>query len=93
MQALEENLVNIQRDLNDLLDCYYDVDFLIKKIEDDYNVWLDAVDIRREIEQKQLYDIQMTINAQILETNRTLMSFIYLNNIHINSMLKLLSSQ
>lgn len=92
MQALEENLINIQRDLDDLLDCYYDVDFLIKKMEADYNIWLDAVDVRREIEEKELYDIQMSINAQILATNQTLIHFIHLNNIHTQAMNNLIYS-
>lgn len=92
MQALEENLGAIQRDLNDLLDCSYDVDFLIKKMEDDYSDWLDAADLRLQIQYEEMYRMQMRINAEMLAKNQTLITFIHINNIHIQSMLYLMQS-
>lgn len=92
MQALEENLGAIQRDLNDLLDCTYNVDFLIKKTEDDYSEWLDAADLRLQIQYDEMYHMQMRINAEILAKNQTLILFITTNNAYIQSMQYLLQS-
>ena len=92
MQALEENLGQIQRDLNDLLDCTYDVNFLIKKLEDDYDDWLDGLDVRRAIYEEQMYRNQMYINAEILATNQTLIIYIAANNAYLQSMQYLLQS-
>jgi len=92
MQALEENLGQIQRDLNDLLDCSYDVEFLIEKIEDDYNEWLDGLDVRRAIYEEELYMNQMRINAELLAANQTLITYITANKAYVYSMQYLLQS-
>ena len=92
MQALEENLLTIQRDLNDLLDCTYDVEFLIKKLEDDYDEWLNGLDVRRAIYEEEMYRNQMIINAEILARNQTLITYIAANNAYVQSMQYLLQS-
>ena len=89
MEELEANLNKVERDLNDLLDCHYDVEFLIKKIEHDYNDWLDqvgSVDLRRAIYEEQMYILQARINAEIRLTNQRYLSFIAIHNAHIQSL-------
>lgn len=89
MQELEANLNKVERDLYDLLDCHYDVEFLINKIEDDYNDWLDLVgtiDVRRAIYEEEMYRLQSQINAEILATNQTFLWFITIQNAHIQSL-------
>ena len=89
MEELEANLNKVERDLYDLLDCHYDVEFLIKKIEDDYNDWLDLVgmvDVRRAIYEEQMYRLQSHINTEILATNQSFLCFIAIQNAHIQSL-------
>lgn len=92
MQALEENLGQIQRELYDLLDCSYNVEFLIEKLEDDYNDWLDGLDVRRAIYEEQMYLNQLRINDELLAANQTLMCYITANRAYVQSMQYLIYS-